>query len=403
MTSSSSALQPFQAPRAPFAAFADPALGRLHPEPESAHRAPFARDRDRILHSEAFRRLKHKTQVFVDPHGDHIRTRLTHTLEVAQAARALARRLGLDEDLAEATALAHDLGHAPFGHAGEEALNEVMAPWGGFDHNAQAIRILTALERRYADFDGLNLHLTTLEAVAKHNGPLLKPGESLDALPWALREASKRIDFDPWRQSSAEAQCAAIADDLAYNTHDLEDGLRAEFFTLDDLKPLPLIGECLAEIDRLRPGLDPERRRHEALRRMFGRLMEDALRESLRRIAEAAPRTPEDVRAAPFPLVDFSPHIRRELKAIQQFLFKRVYRHYKVRRMAAKGQRALREAFDSFLADPLLLPEDWRGPETETTDSEAARARRAADYLAGMTDRFALEEHRRLTDPSFRA
>ena len=390
----------FARPLAVFAAKADPAIGRRHAEPESLHRAPFARDRDRILHSEAFRRLKHKTQVFVEPDGDHIRTRLTHTLEVAQAARAVARRLGLDEDLAEAVALAHDLGHAPFGHSGEEALNEVTAAWGGFDHNAQAIRILTTLERRYADFDGLNLHLTTLEAVAKHNGPLLKPGQSLEDLPWALREAARTIEFDPFRQSCAEAQAAAVADDLAYNTHDLEDGLRAGFFTLDDLRPLPLVGECLTEVDRLRPGLDPERRRHETLRRLFGRLLEDVMTESRRRIAEIAPQSAEEVRAAPFPLVDFSAKTKSELKALQQFLFKRVYRHYKVRRMAAKGQRALRESFELFFADPLLLPEDWRGPEGEP---ESARARRAADYVAGMTDRFALEEHRRLTEPSYRA
>ncbi len=369
----------------------DRSRGRLFAETESAHRTPFQRDRDRIIHSSAFRRLKHKTQVFVEHEGDYFRTRLTHSIEVGQVARTISGVLGLNSELTEAIALAHDLGHTPFGHTGEDALAECMAPYGGFDHNAQAIRIVTMLEQHYADFDGLNLTWETLEGLAKHNGPVA------GAVPLALAEYNERHDLELGTFASLEAQVAAIADDIAYNNHDLDDGLRAGLFHEDQIRTLPIIGDCYAEVDRRYPDLDFIRRRHEALRRVFGVMVEDVIDESRRLIAEAAPETVDDVRAAGRQLVRFSDAMWEDLKQIRAFFFKHMYRHWKVRRMRRKSALIVREMFEIFLDDPGMLPDDWQ--KGAMTGDEMQKARVIADYIAGMTDRFALDEHRKLVDP----
>ena len=388
---------------APFAARSDACRGRLHGERESAHRSPFQRDRDRIIHSSAFRRLKHKTQVFVEHEGDYYRTRLTHTIEVAQIARTIARTLRLNEDLAEAVALAHDLGHTPFGHTGEDALADCMASYGGFDHNAQALKIVTGLERHYAEFDGLNLTWETLEGIAKHNGPLLaSAGDPPDRLPFAIAEYVARHDLELHTQAGAEAQVAALSDDIAYVNHDLHDGLRAGLFTIDEAITLPLIGDCFAEVDAAYPGLDALRRRHEALRRVFGLMVDDVLAESGHRLAALAPATMAGVRALDQPVITFSGRMAGDIEAIKGFLFRRMYRHYKVRRMRNKAARVVRDLFDIFHNDSGLMPEEWSAAAVQA-GSEELRARIVADYIAGMTDRFALEEHRVLTDPFARA
>ena len=379
---------------AAFATRPEESRGRLFPEEGSAHRSPYQRDRDRIIHSSAFRRLKHKTQVFVEHEGDYYRTRLTHSIEVAQVARTLARVLGLNEELAEAVALAHDLGHPPFGHTGEDELQALMAPYGGFDHNAQAIKIVTRLEAHYADFDGLNLTWETLEGIAKHNGPVT--GE----VPFALAEYNAVHDLELETHASAEAQVAAIADDIAYNNHDLADGLRAGLFTLEDLRRLPLIGRCIAEVDARWPGLAPARREHEALRRFFGLLVEDVLATSAARLAEHAPASAAAVRGLGVPVVRFSGGTFSELKEIRAFLYTRMYRHWTVQRMRRKARTVVRELFGIFLGAPELMPEEWNACGAL---DERARARVVVDYIAGMTDRFALQEHRKLTDPQTRA
>jgi len=361
--------------------------GRLVPEDESAFRSPFQRDRDRIIHASAFRRLKHKTQVFVEHEGDYFRTRLTHSLEVAQVARTMARALGLDEDLTEAVALAHDLGHPPFGHTGEDALAAAMAPYGGFDHNAQAIRIVTHLERHYAEFDGLNLTWETLEGIAKHNGPVVEP------IPWALAACCDRHDLELHTHASAEAQVAALADDVAYNHHDLHDGLRAELFSTDELAELPILRGCFAEVDRLYPGLNYYRRRHEALRRFFGVLVEDVLAQSQGRLAQIDPHSPEDVRAAGRPVVRFSDALFADLKEIRAFLFRRMYRAPKVVEMRAQVTKVVAELFPFFMAHPEELPRQWRKDVEAIAGDETALARIVSDYIAGMTDRFALQRH----------
>ncbi len=388
---------------APCAAQPGATRGRLHPEPESAHRSPFQRDRDRIIHSSAFRRLKHKTQVFVEHEGDYYRTRLTHSIEVAQIARTLARTLRLNEDLAEAVALAHDLGHPPFGHTGEEALDECMAGYGGFDHNAQALRIVTGLERHYAGFDGLNLTWETLEGIAKHNGPLL---ESADAprgrLPFAIAEYVSRHDLELHTRASAEAQVAALSDDIAYVNHDLHDGLRAGLFAEDEAMVLPIVADCFAEVDAAWPGLEAPRRRHEALRRVFGLMVDDVLAESRHRLAALAPSGMAEVQALDRPVIAFSARMEGDIATIKGFLFCRMYRHYRVRRMRAKAAAVVRDLFDIFLGDPGLMPDEWSAA-AGAAGSEVLRARIVADYIAGMTDRFALEEHRVLTDPLARA
>jgi dGTPase len=370
----------------------DPAAsrGRRVAEQESAFRSPFQRDRDRIIHASAFRRLKHKTQVFVEHEGDYFRTRLTHSLEVAQVARTMARALGLDEDLTEAVALAHDLGHPPFGHTGEDALAAAMAPYGGFDHNAQAIRIVTHLERHYAEFDGLNLTWETLEGIAKHNGPVPEP------VPWALAAYCDAHDLELHTHASAEAQVAALADDVAYNHHDLHDGLRAELFSTDELAELPILDGCFAEVDRLYPGLNYYRRRHEALRRFFGLLVEDVLAQSETRLAALDPRTPADIRGAGRPMVRFSDALFADLKVIRDFLFTRMYRAPAVVEMRAEVTKVVAELFPFFMENPGELPKQWRKDVEEIRGDETALARIVSDYIAGMTDRFALQTHARV-------
>jgi len=365
--------------------------GRLFGEGDSAHRSGFQRDRDRIIHSSAFRRLQHKTQVFVEHEGDYFRTRLTHSIEVAQVARTISAVLGLNLELTEAIALAHDLGHTPFGHTGEDALAEVMAPYGGFDHNAQAIKIVTMLERHYADFNGLNLTWEALEGLAKHNGPVT------GTIPLALADYNAEHDLELATYASLEAQVAAIADDVAYNNHDLDDGLRAGLFNEEQIRALPVIGACYDRVDALYPELDFIKRRHEALRRVFGFMVEDVIAESQRLIGEAAPKTVNDVRAADHQMIRFSAPMFEDLKIIRAFFFKHMYRHWKVRRMRRKAALIVKEIFEIFFEDPGMLPDGWQ--KWVTTDDETQRARVIADYIAGMTDRFALDEHRKLTDP----
>ncbi len=363
--------------------------GRQFDEVISTFRSPFQRDRDRIIHSSAFRRLKHKTQVFVEHEGDYYRTRLTHTIEVAQVARTIAGALGLNGELAEAVALAHDLGHPPFGHTGEDALAVLMAPYGGFDHNAQAIRILTKLERHYADFDGLNLTWETLEGIAKHNGPVT--GD----IPYALADFNSVYDLELDGYASAEAQVAAFSDDVAYNHHDLHDGLRAGLFSEADLMELPLTGPAFEEVDRLYPELDPMRRRHEALRRVFGVMVEDVIAIARTRLAAADPKSVKDIRGLGKPMIRFSKKLFMEIKAIKGFLFERMYRAPSVMVERARVTKVIEELFPLYMARPELLPAAWRS-DVEAAQDETALARMVLDYVAGMTDRFALQEHGRL-------
>ncbi len=377
-------------PLAPYASRPEESRGRLHPEPESPSRTAFQRDRDRIVHSTAFRRLQYKTQVFVYHEGDHYRTRLTHSLEVAQIARSISRGLGLNEDLAEALALAHDLGHTPFGHAGEDALAAMMRDYGGFGHNDQTLRILTRLERRYAGFDGLNLTWETLEGTVKHNGPLTSPPSC------TIAEYVTRHDLELATWPGAEAQVAAMADDIAYNNHDIDDGLRAGLFAVKDLAELPLAGPVLHEVATRHPGIDEPRLIHEAIRRLIDRMASDLAAESRRRLAAARVKSAGEIRALGAPVVGFSDALAREAKDLRAFLFERMYRHYRVNRMASKARRVVQELFQLLLAEPECLPTEWRlaaaGAGTPAT------ARLVADYIAGMTDRFALDEHRRLYD-----
>ena len=384
---------------APYACQPDQSRGRLHAERMSTFRSPFQRDRDRIIHSSAFRRLKHKTQVFVEHEGDYYRTRLTHSIEVAQVARTLAGVLGLNTDLAEAVALAHDLGHTPFGHTGEDALAALMAPYGGFDHNAQALRIVTRLERHYADFDGLNLTWETLEGIAKHNGPVTGPNADLkharDPLPYALAEANAEWDLELSTFASAEAQVAAIADDVAYSHHDLHDGLRSGLFTEDDLMELPVTGPAFEAVDRMYPGLDRMRRRHEALRRVFGVMVEDVIAVAKNRLEAAQPKSVDEIRAMEGTVIRFSKPLYQELKAIRAFLFTRMYRAPSVMVERARVSAVIADLFPLFMARPELLPTEWQADVAAAPD-ETALARMVADYVAGMTDRFALQEHARL-------
>ncbi|MEL6584691.1 MAG: deoxyguanosinetriphosphate triphosphohydrolase [Pseudomonadota bacterium] len=379
-----------------FAADEGGSRGRLFVEPESAHRTPFQRDRDRIIHCSAFRRLKHKTQVFVEHEGDYFRTRLTHSIEVAQVARTMARTLGLNEDLTEAVALAHDLGHTPFGHTGEDMLHSLMEPYGGFDHNAQAIKIVTELEQHYAEFDGLNLTWETLEGIAKHNGPLAGAGQP--PLHYVMEEYCARHDLELDTYASAEAQVAALSDDIAYNNHDLHDGLRAGLFTEDAMRELPIVSDCFALVDQLYPGLEKSRRRHEALRRVFGVMVGDVLETSAALLKASGAETSDDIRALDHMVIRFSPEMWEKLKVIRAFFFDHMYRHWSVRRMRRKASRVVEELFEDFMADPGMLPDEWR-TQAMHARSETIRARVVADYIAGMTDRFALEEHRKLRDP----
>jgi dGTPase len=377
-------------PRAAWAVDPRRSRGRLHPEPADA-RSPWQRDRDRIIHTGAFRRLQYKTQVFVFHEGDYFRTRLTHSLEVAQIARSLARRLRLDEDLAEALALAHDLGHPPFGHAGEEALDSQMRPYGGFDHNAQSLKVVTVLEARYASFDGLNLSWETLEGLAKHNGPLRRPSAF-------IAEYDRRHPLDLTTHASAEAQAAALADDIAYNNHDLDDGIRARILTLDDIAALPLVGDAYREVLALHPGIARDRLVTETVRRVINLMIQDVVDEATRRIAALAPQGADDIRAAAEPVIAFSRPMAEANQAIRDFLFTCMYRHWRVNRAMQKSKRVSQLLFQLLHGGPQMLPDDWRARAGEAGSPTCARV--VCDYIAGMTDRYALEEHRRLTDPN---
>ncbi|HWK43103.1 MAG TPA: deoxyguanosinetriphosphate triphosphohydrolase [Stellaceae bacterium] len=378
---------------APYACRPEDSRGRLVAEPESPTRSVFQRDRDRIIHSAAFRRLKYKTQVFVYHEGDHYRTRLTHSLEVAQIARSMARTLRLDEDLCEALALAHDLGHPPFGHAGEDALDRAMAAQGGFDHNDQTFRVLTRLEQRYADFDGLNLTWETLEGTVKHNGPLTGTGKPI---PETIAAFQQGWDLGLASYASLEAQLTALSDDIAYNNHDIDDGLRAGLFTVADLAELPLVGPVLREVTDRYPGLQGPRLVHETIRRLIDRMVSDLLTETGARITDSGVRHVDEVRAYGASIVRFSDKMLANDRVLRDFLFTRMYRHYKVNRMASKARRVVGDLFELFTTEPNCLPTEW---QTAIGDADPiGQARIVADYIAGMTDRFALDEHHRLFD-----
>jgi dGTPase len=383
---------------ASFASNAKQSRGRLHPEPASATRSAFRRDCDRIIHATAFRRLAHKTQVFVFHEGDHFRTRLTHTLEVAQVARSLARALGLDEDLAEGSALGHDLGHPPFGHAGERALDDCLTSFGGFDHNAQTLRVVTVLERPYPAFDGLNLTWETLEGLVKHNGPLtdrdghVTGRHAKRGLPRAIADYSRRHDLELWSYPSAEAQAGAISDDIAYDAHDIDDGLRAEMFSIGDLAAVPLIGDILREIDAQHRGIEPGRRVHELRRRLITRMIEDVIAQTLRNVEARRIKSVDGVRSADGPIVTFSPAMAQADRAIKDFLFPRLYRHPRIVRIMDDAQQVVRQLFAHYVERPADMPAEWR----QGGDDAASRALRIADYIAGMTDRYAMVEHERL-------
>ena len=382
--------------RASFASDPDHERGRRVFEQESDFRSCFQRDRDRIIHSSAFRRLKHKTQVFVEHEGDYYRTRLTHSIEVAQVARTIAGALLLNPELTEAVALAHDLGHPPFGHTGEDALHALMQPYGGFDHNAQAIKIVTSLEQHYAGFDGLNLTWETLEGIAKHNGPVT--GE----LPHALAEYNALHDLELETHASAEAQVAALSDDIAYNNHDLHDGLRAGLFSEDDIIDLPLIGPAYAEVDALYPDLDAYRRRHEALRRVFGVMVADVIATSRSKLSEAGATSAADIRHLGHAVICFSDTMWRDLGEIRRFLFTRMYRAPEVMKIRAEVTGVVEELFPLFVEQPDLMPQDWSNSIAVAGTDRTMLARIVADYIAGMTDRFALQEHYRLIGGTLR-
>jgi dGTPase len=390
------------APRSVYASDPDRSRGRLFAEPPSKTRSPFRRDCDRVIHSTAFRRLMHKTQVFVSHEGDHYRTRLTHTLEVAQIARALARQLGLDEDLTETLALAHDLGHPPFGHAGERALDSCLQSHGGFDHNAQTLRVVTALEHRYPEFDGLNLSWESLEGIVKHNGPLTdRSGAAVGryrghGIPEGISGYNGIYDLELWSFASLEAQVAAIADDIAYDAHDIDDGLRAGLFTVDDLKVMPLTAAMIAEIDRSYPGLDEIRRGAELVRELISYLIGAVFTETARRLDAARPASVHDVRHHGQVLVAFPPDAAEAEAEIKAFLKLRMYRHARVMRVMGDAEQILFDLFARYQRVPGDLPAEWLPPDGE--DSETETARRIGNFIAGMTDRFAITEHQRLFD-----
>ncbi|MGE0499583.1 MAG: deoxyguanosinetriphosphate triphosphohydrolase [Rhizobiaceae bacterium] len=385
-------------PRAPWASNPARSRGRFEPEPESPTRTAFQRDRDRIIHSTAFRRLKHKTQVFIAHEGDHYRTRLTHSIEVAQIARALARSLRGDEDLAEAVALVHDFGHTPFGHTGEDALDAKMKPWGGFDHNAQSLRVVTRLERRYAEFDGLNLTWETLEGLVKHNGPLIDgEGRALRGdVPQPIRDYNELHDLELDRFAAIEAQCAALADDIAYDTHDIDDGLRAGLLSLDMLESVPLSGGILKGVRGRYPRLDPVRTGHELMRRQITAMVEDAIATANATLSELKPNSSDDIHAAGRPVVAFSAEMAAAEKELKAFLYANLYRHPQVMAVRAGAERVVLDLFDAYFADPSVMPEGWR--EVLVRAEDRIKARHVADFIAGMTDTYALKEHRRLFD-----
>jgi dGTPase len=391
------------APRALYACDPDRSRGRLFSEPPSKTRSAFRRDCDRVIHSTAFRRLKHKTQVFVFHEGDHYRTRLSHSLEVAQIARALARQLGLDEDLTETLALAHDLGHPPFGHAGERALDACMKAHGGFDHNAQSLRVVTALEHRYPEFDGLNLTWESLEGIVKHNGPLTDRsgtpiGKYRDSggIPFVVDDFVKAYDLELWSCASLEAQIAAVADDIAYDAHDIDDGLRAGLFSVDDLKVMPLTSDMIRTIDRRYPRLDQDRRGAELVRELISYLIGGVVSEARKRLDRAQPKSADDVRRHGEQLIVFPTDVAKAEAGIKAFLKQHMYRHRWVMRVMGEAEQIVVELFTRYHQNPSDLPAEWL--EGAAYESETARARRIGNFIAGMTDRFALTEHQRLFD-----
>jgi dGTPase len=378
---------------APYACLPGASRGRLHAEPESRARSCYQRDRDRVIHSGAFRKLKHKTQVFVSPEGDYYRTRLTHSIEVSQITRTVCRRLGLDEDLGEALALAHDLGHTCFGHAGEDALDNVMSPYGGFDHNEQTFRIVTALERRYAEFDGLNLTWESLEGLVKHNGPLAGSGTT-SMIPPSIASFQEAMDLELATHPSLEAQIAALSDDIAYINHDLDDGLRAGLFDVASLMDLPVVGEAFRAVLARHPGVAQARLIHESVRRLIGHMVDDLVTQTQARLEREQPQSSEDVRQAGRPIGAFSSEFLEQIQPLRGFLFKGMYRHPRVTEMTDQAKQVVRRLFGKYLAEPDSLPGEWREAAKPLGDRE--RARLVADYIAGMTDRFASKEHEKL-------
>ena len=381
-------------PLAPYACKPEQTLGRVHDEPESRHRTPFQRDRDRIIHSSAFRRLKYKTQVFVYHEGDHYRTRLTHTLEVAQIARTLARAFMVNEDLAETVALAHDLGHTPFAHMGEEHLKAAMEHYGRFEHNDQSLRVLTTLERKYPQWNGLNLTWETLEGVVKHNGPMTKE-------PYiAVRELQEQMDLRLETYASMEAQVAALSDDIAYNNHDVEDGIRAGLFSIDDLEEIPILSRVIAQVRESYPNIEERYLVQELKRDMIGVMVDDVLVETRKRLDQVKPESPEDIRMAGIQIVAFSSEMYEDVQKLRHFLYNRMYRHYTINRIELKVERIVGDLFQAFHKNYQLFPDNWqhRVIEAGAVDNERERARIVADYIAGMTDRYAIREHERLFD-----
>ncbi|EJF86466.1 deoxyguanosinetriphosphate triphosphohydrolase [Candidatus Bartonella washoeensis] len=382
--------------RAIYSANPQKSRGRLFQETMSTTRSPFQRDRDRIIHSNAFRRLKHKTQVFIADESDHYRTRLTHSIEVSQIARTLARALCLDEDLAEAIALVHDFGHTPFGHAGEDALNEAMAHYGGFDHNAQALRIVTKLEQRYANFDGLNLTWETLEGLVKHNGPLLGPYAKSKDVPIDILHYNVKQDLELEFFPGLEAQCAAIADDIAYNAHDIDDGLRSHFLMIDQFENIPLTASLLRDIKQDYPKLDKTKRGYELVRRQITTMVEDVIKQSQENLTRIKPTSISDVHQAGQTIVTFSPTMTVHEKELKNFLFKNLYYHDQVLNRRNKAKCIVQKLFDYYYQNPDVMPESWHSKTAHLTDQELARL--IADFLSGMTDHYALREYQRLYD-----
>ncbi len=385
---------PYRQTRAVFASDPAKARGRRISQPSNSERSPFQRDKDRIIHSSAFRRLKGKTQVFVAHEGDYYRTRLTHSLEVSQIARSIARVLGLDEDLAECLSLAHDMGHPPFGHSGEHALAKAMEPYGGFDHNAQTLRIVEHLEGRYAEFDGLNLTWETLEGIAKHNGPLILKDGDEDNLPWALKALDNWQGLELETFAGPEAQVAALADDIAYNNHDIDDGLRAGLLSVEEVEQVPLLGEAFADVRKRYPGISEDRMIHEAVRDLIGYMVSDVLAETRARLAEYNPQSAQDIRELDRPVVAFSDEFRAKEAPLRKFLYENLYRHYKVNRMMGQASRVVSELFELFINDPDILPTELRRQCNGSHTPETARI--ICDHIAGMTDSFAIAEHRKL-------
>jgi len=384
------------APRAAFASHPQQSHGRLMAESSSLTRSAFQRDRDRLIHSNAFRRLKHKTQVFIAYDGDHYRTRLTHTIEVSQIARALARALRLDEELAEAIALAHDFGHTPFGHAGEEALDRVMTPFGGFDHNAHSLRIVTKLEHRYGAFDGLNLTWETLEGLVKHNGPLMGPYATSRPLPYPIAEFNASFDLSLDQFAGPEAQCAAIADDIAYNAHDVDDGLRCGFLDMEALHTIALTQPLIDTITTRYHELELTRFAYEVVRQQITLMVEDVIGESFSRLETLAPNRVEDIYAAKKPVIAFSEKMNTQEKELKAFLFENLYFHPEIMARRQQGEAVIARLFETYMNDPALLPPDWLKEGQETIREEKNCARIVGDFLAGMSDHYALHTYQQL-------